>query len=157
MNAIVRNEGVYTYGPTLARAMSGDHARNLFHMVEQSRVKGSVQVAVTSTYVPGALNVEALIDGLAPEGAVVALAIAARRLAQLYGGAREPVAVLSEDHAEEVRATAERLVDLCRSSRLLTQGELLTRGFDLSREDAVQEVMAALAVPAVTSRRLEKV
>lgn len=155
MNGIIEGGALVTYGPTLARPMSADYQRDLLANIDPARGRGAVHVFVTSTYAPDLLNVETLIDDLQPRRAIVALATAARRLAQLYGGAREPSAILSEPDAQDVRTKAEDLVDLCRASRVnIKQGELLTRGFDLTREEAVNAVMVALALASVTPDRL---
>lgn len=147
--------GLVTYGRTLARKMSSGQAAELLSNMDQGLERGKVHVIVTATSIPDLRNVECLMDDLDADQAIVALAVAARRLAQLHGRAPEPAAVVALDDAQSIRTKAEDIVDTCRSSRLEHQNEqLLTRSFDRSREACVRTVMVALATAAITADRL---
>lgn len=151
---MARPEDIVSFGATLARPMQQVDVMAYLQSLDADRAVGTVGIAVCRSYVPGQVNVEAWLDGVSPELALTALQVADQRLRALHGIAPGKLNILAmeEFDATLLRTAAERIVDMCRSSSVVTlsRGNGSRNEFDVTREDAVQAVLIELATAPVS-------
>lgn len=137
-------EAVITYGRTLTRPMTDADVMAYLETLDSSRAFATLHIAFCHSHVPGIINVEAWRDNIAPASALVGLEVAAKRLRSIHGLGSGPLRFVAVDlyDAEHMRARAEAVVDMCRSSRVGTDGR---HYYDHTRERCVQTTILQMA------------
>lgn len=144
-----------TYGPTLARQMSTEDVRTYLEGQDADKLIGAVHVLVCRSHLPDTINIEHMVDGIAPAIELLALQVADQRIRHLNSIAtgKLNITAIEAFSADVIRAKAVDLVSAIRS-RPPAPVDLMPKQFDLSFEDAVTAAMVALVTAPITPRSL---
>jgi hypothetical protein len=134
------------YGATLARQMTRDQVCAYLVSAGCRKCFGIIQVYLVQSSRPNILTVDCWLDGIDPVRAMRAITIAERQLSKMHGVPVPTGAALPPETLAEVRAKAERLVDMCRQSRPNANRDLIRHAFDHTREACVEAIADELAV-----------
>jgi hypothetical protein len=148
---------VITFGATLARKMKREDVEAILDMIDRGgRVVGIAHIVLARGISPNRLEVHFLPpEGLTPEECIQPLAIAAQQLMELHGKPASSPIVVSRVDAERALVIASHLVDSIREGHLSRDG-LMTRIFDLSRQNAIRDVLFALLAAPLSPTKLSR-